>query len=186
MLLPGITSAFILIDIFKKGGYHGLTVNCKNLEMHGQTEEVDEVHEGKKSNLTTSVTSEVELNVDVAEGNAAIPEKVGLSSGGCGGGCGSGCGSGCGGGCGNMMKSGGCGGCGSGCGGCGGGCGNLIKSGGCGGCGSGGCGGCGNMVKSGGCGGCGSNPTNENKACNSCTDDYPKETTIYVNEAVAA
>ncbi|KAK4585024.1 hypothetical protein RGQ29_022620 [Quercus rubra] len=186
MLVPGITSAFILTDIFKKGGYHGLTVNCKNLEMHGQTEEVDEVHEGKKSNLTTSVASEVELNVDVAEGNAAIPEKVGLSSGGCGGGCGSGCGSGCGGGCGNMMKSGGCGGCGSGCGGCGGGCGNLIKSGGCGGCGSGGCGGCGNMVKSGGCGGCGSNPTNENKACNSCKDDYPKETTIYVNEAVAA
>ncbi|XP_030974427.1 glycine-rich domain-containing protein 1 [Quercus lobata] len=186
MLVPGITSAFILTDIFKKGGYHGLTVNCKNLEMHGQTEEVDEVHEGKKSKLTTSVANEVELNVDVAEGNAAIPEKVGLSSGGCGGGCGSGCGSGCGGGCGNMMKSGGCGGCGSGCGGCGGGCGNLIKSGGCGGCGSGGCGSCGNMVKSGGCGGCGSNPTNENKACNSCTDDYPKETTIYVNEAVAA
>lgn len=166
MLVPGITSAFILTDIFKKGGYHGLTVNCKNLEMHGQTEEVDEVHEGEKAKLTTSVAGKVD-------------EKVGLSSGGCGGACGSGCGSGCGGGCGNMMKSGGCGGCGSGCGG---GCGNLIKSGGCG---SGGCGGCGNMVKSGGCGGCGSNPTNENKACNSCTDNYPKETTIYVNEAVA-
>ena len=39
------------------------------------------------------------------------------------------------------------------------------------------------MVKSDGCGG---NPANENKACNSCADEYPKETTLYVNEAVAA
>ena len=174
MLVPGITSAFILTDIYKKEGYHGFAVNCKNLEMDSQTEEVNGFHEGKSAKLTTSVASEVELNVGVTE---AIQENGSLSSGGCGGGCGSGCGSGCGGGCGNMMKSGGCGGCGSGCGG---GCGNLIKSGGCGGCGAGGCG---NMVKSDGCGG---NPANENKACNSCADEYPKETTLYVNEAVAA
>jgi hypothetical protein len=151
MLVPGITSAFIPTDIFKKEGYHGFTMNCKNLEMDSQTEEVNGFHEGKRAKLTTSVASEVELKVDVTEGNAAIPENSSWSNGGW---------RGCGSGCGNvrrvvdvavvvdLWK--------------------FMKSGGC------------------GAGGCGSNPANENKACNSCADEYPKETALYVNEAVAA
>ncbi|GMY12340.1 glycine-rich domain-containing protein 1 [Fagus crenata] len=59
MLVPGITSAFILTDIYKKEGYHGFAVNCKNLEMDSQTEEVNGFHEGKRAKLTTSVASEV-------------------------------------------------------------------------------------------------------------------------------
>jgi hypothetical protein len=187
MAVPGIISAFILTDIFKREGHDGFGVNCKILEMDNPTETVDGFHEeDMRTNLTTSVASEVELSVDMAEGKAVIPEKDSLSSGGCGSGCGGGCGSGCGSGCGNMVKSGGCGGCG---GGCGSGCGNMVKSGGCGGCG-GGCGsGCGNMVKSGGCGGCGaigSKSAHENKAGNSCADEHLKETSIYASETVAA
>ncbi|XP_041022531.1 glycine-rich domain-containing protein 1-like isoform X2 [Juglans microcarpa x Juglans regia] len=63
MVVPGITAAFILADVFKKGGYDGFAVNLKNLEMESLGEEV---------------------NVDI---NAAISENVNLSGGGCGGKC---------------------------------------------------------------------------------------------------
>ena len=169
MAVPGIISAFILADIFKREGHDGFGVNCKILEMDSPTETVNGFHEeDMRTNLTTSVASEVELSVGMAEGKAVIPEKDSLSSGGCGSGCGGGCGSGCG----NMVKSGGCGGCGGGCGGgggCGSGCGNMVKSGGCG-----------------GCGGSGSKSAHENKAGNSCADEHLKETSIYASETVAA
>ncbi|KAG6645765.1 hypothetical protein CIPAW_08G145500 [Carya illinoinensis] len=155
MVVPGITAAFILADVFKKGGYDGFAVNCKNMEMESLAEEA---------------------NVDI---NAAISENGNLSGGGCGGKCGSSCGNAlkifendnlsggkCGSSCGNAFKSGGCGGSG---------CRNMVKSSGCGNMVmSGGCGGCGgsfeNISKSGG--GCGT------KSDHSCAEEHSKEATF--------
>ncbi|KAJ7953480.1 glycine-rich domain-containing protein 1-like [Quillaja saponaria] len=155
MVLPGIIFAFILSDVLKKEGYDGFTSS----KMPAVTEKVDGLHEeGKTSNFTSSIAKGGELNRHVTDGNAVVPERIGLSTGGCDRGCDSGCGNavksggcggGCGGGCRNIAKS-------TGCGGCGAGCGNIAKSTGCGGCGAGGCGaGCGNIANSSGCGGCG-------------------------------
>ncbi|KAG7968170.1 hypothetical protein I3843_08G139400 [Carya illinoinensis] len=155
MVVPGITAAFILADVFKKGGYDGFAVNFKNMEMESLAEEA---------------------NVDI---NAAISENGNLSGGGCGGKCGSSCGNAlkifendnlsggkCGSSCGNAFKSGGCGGSG---------CRNMVKSSGCGNMVmSGGCGGCGgsfeNISKSGG--GCGT------KSDHSCAEEHSKEATF--------
>ncbi|KAM7275109.1 hypothetical protein ACFE04_016975 [Oxalis oulophora] len=175
-VVPGITLAFILSDILRKGRYNGLIVDGENLKTGSDTEKVNGyAEEGKQKNLTTTLENTMAGLKTEMDAGTAILEKSKTHSGACGGGCGSGCGhavgsgcgSGCGGGCGNMVKSsGGCGsGCGGGCGsGCGGGCGNIlgngVESGGCGsGC-SGGCrGGCGSILENGaesaGCGGCG-------------------------------
>lgn len=168
MLVPGIISFSIFSDMVKEK-YDDFAVNTNiSEEFKTVAENCNETNkEANGTNLISSVTGEMQLNLDEAEGDTLMPGKGKLSSGGSAGGCGSGCGSGCG----NMVRSGGCGGCGAGgqcgsivksggCGGCGGSggcsgsCGNMVVSGGCGGCGGGG--GCGNLISSGGCGGCGS------------------------------
>ncbi|XP_021275382.1 glycine-rich domain-containing protein 1-like [Herrania umbratica] len=148
-VLPGLISAFILSHILKKKGHIGLTIDVKNTKEVDSATEVENDH----VNLTTSIETEVNLDVDVTLENTMIPKKDTcngdyggekgneVKNGGCGG---------CGAGCGNMVKSGGCGGCGAGCGG---GCGSMVNSSGCGGCGAGCGGGCGSMVNSSGCGG---------------------------------
>ena len=205
LVLPGIILVFILSDILRKEGYGGFTFNEDSLK---EMENLTGCIEDEKPNLSTTLGTEVAMKMEVAEGNAVLPEKGRSQSGGCGSGCGGGCGSGCGGcgggsGCGKMVKSGGCGGCGSGCG-------NRIKSGGCGGCGgcgNGGCGGCGsggcgNRIKSGGCGGCGgcgasgirfgtgdsaSESANGTSAANPCIGEHSREAPpTHMNPTVVA
>lgn len=188
MLVPSITLAFICSDMLKKERSHGFVVNGIAENINGFQKEVN------INSLTSSAATEVELDLDVAEGRAVMPEKGTSFSGKYGGGCGSGCGSG---GCGNAVKSGGCGGgcgSGSGCGNCGGACGDFLRSGGCGGsCGGSGCGGCGagcgNFIKGGDTGIVANNGCEAKiaESDNSCTAAPSKDTQLaHLREAVAA